>query len=657
MLLACEPRWHPNLRDQARPLDAPPMTDHVTPSPLSISVIYDADRRRGSFEIEEPTQNTIWERLKQAAANLGADARIVDNVIDLSWAGVLDILRDFGTRDQQVAYNFRFRPVGDAQPRIREYQEERRQVREAQGTLRLSISEAEIETRLRALGFVRELKWFQKRDLRRLLSLQNGANFSVPGAGKTSVAFALTLLAGGPEQYVLVVCPKSAFPTWAGVVAECMDPALGSEPFQILSGSAYAIEAALASGARRFVINYDMMIQIPEVIAAFLARNAVHLILDEAHRMKAGEASQRGALLLNVASLPARRDILTGTPMPQSPTDLVSQLNFLWPGQGLGLEISRGRLPREVLGDLYARTTKEELGLPPRTTRFHQVEMGRGQLALYSLVRSQALRQLSNIRSGAIDFVSARRSVMRLLQLSSNPTLALRSITSDIAGVNSGLVDQVLEDGPSPKMRAVASMARDLARQGRKSVIWTIFTDTIEQMAAGLADLNPVTIYGAIPSGDAANPHTREGRLRRIHEDPSCMLMIANPAAAGEGISLHKAVHEALYLDRSYVSTHFLQSIDRIHRLGLDPDVVTNVHIFQTKAPQGLGCIDHSVSRRLGQKIRALQQLLDDRDLHQVAYDEENSEEPIEYDVEFQDLVDLVEELEGKLRFDEDEAE
>jgi SNF2 family DNA or RNA helicase len=373
--------------------------------------------------------------------------------------------------------------------------------------------------------------------------------------------------------------------------------------------------------------------------------------------MKAGEGSQRGALLLNLSSLPIRRDILTGTPMPQSPYDLISQLNFLWPGQGLGLDITRGLLPRQVLGDLYVRTTKQELGLPPRYTRFHQVGMGRGQLALYGLVRSQALHQLSNIRLGAIDFISARRSVMRLLQLSSNPVLALRSLTSDVAGINSGLVDQVIDDGPSPKMLAVAAMARNLASEGRKSVIWTIFTDTIEQLSLMLADLNPVTLYGAVPSGDAADPNTREGRLRRIHEDPRCMVLIANPAAAGEGINLHKACHEALYLDRSYVSTHFLQSIDRIHRLGLDPAVITNIHIFQTKAPQGLGCIDHSVSRRLGQKIRALQQLLDDRDLHQVAYDEENAVEPIEYDVEFQDLVDLVEELEGRISFNEDEAE
>jgi len=149
---------------------------------------------------------------------------------------------------------------------------------------------------------------------------------------------------------------------------------------------------------------------------------------------------------------------------------------------------------------------------------------------------------------------------------------------------------------------------------------------------------------------------TPAARFRRFHLDSDCMVMIANPAAAGEGISLHTVCHEALYLDRSYVSTHFLQSIDRIHRLGLDPSETTNVHIFQTRAPQGLGCVDHSVSRRLATKIRAMQQLLDDRDLHEIALDEENAEEPIEYDVDMQDIVDLVEELEGRVHFDEDEG-
>lgn len=633
------------------------MSADVAEAPLGIVLRYDEENRRGLLQIDGPTGNTIWERLRQAASAVGGDVRIMESTIELGWPGVLDLLRDFGTRDQQRTFNFRFRPESEAQEKIQAFAAARRKVQEARGSLTLAVSEEEVRTRLQALGFQRELKWFQLRDIRHLLSLENGANFSVPGAGKTTVAFALHLLTGKLGQHALVVCPKAAFPAWSEIVSDTMDPnGPDTEPFQILSGSAHAIDTLLRAGGRRFIINYDLLIQHPALIAAYLDRQPVHLILDESHRMKAGEASQRGALLLSLSTLPVRRDVLSGTPMPQSSSDLVSQLNFLWPGHGLGLEINRGTPPREVLGSLYVRTTKEELGLPARYTHFHQVGMGRGQLALYGLVRSEALRQLSNVRSDAIDLIGARKSVMRLLQLSSNPLLALRAITSDITGINSGLVDQVVEDGPSQKMLAVAAKARELAMYGRKSVIWTIFTDTIEQMLLMLADLNPVALYGAVPSGDPSDPETREGRLRRFHVDDDCMVMIANPAAAGEGISLHTVCHEAIYLDRSYVSTHFLQSIDRIHRLGLGPDVVTNVHIFQTRAPQGLGCIDHSVSRRLATKVRAMQQLLDDRDLHQIALDEENADEPVEYDVDIQDIVDLVEELEGRAHFDEDEG-
>jgi hypothetical protein len=239
---------------------------------------------------------------------------------------------------------------------------------------------------------------------------------------------------------------------------------------------------------------------------------------------------------------------------------------------------------------------------------------------------------------------------MRLLQLSSNPILALQGMTRDIVGLNSGIIDQVFSEGPSMKMRAVESQVRSLAAQCKKTLVWTIFTDTLQELERMLADLNPVTLYGEVPSGDVADRNTREGRIHRFHQDPSCSVMIANPAAAGEGISLHTVCHDAIYLDRSYVSTHYLQSIDRIHRLGLPPDAETNIYIYQTKAPAGVGSVDFSVSRRLATKIRGLQQLLDDPDLHEGALDEENADDPIDYSVDLQDLVDLVEELEGKGR-------
>lgn len=630
---------------------------------LDIRITYNPAAIRGLFEVETTSENAIWDRIVQRALALETDYELASSSLEVPWSTALSIIREFAPLQRKEG--FQFRPLGPAKDRITQFVHDYNAVKNSRNSLKIEITEQEIEGRLVALGFTkRELKSFQKRDLAQLLTLSNGANFSVPGAGKTTVTFALHLLTKRPDQHLLVVAPKNAFVAWQDVVHDCMSddaPDRNAEQFTVLTDGNDAVSKALEGGASRFLISYDQLIRSPSIIGAYLARRAVHLVLDESHRMKSGLASQRGSVLLNLSSLPVRRDILSGTPMPQAPTDLQSQLDFLWPGAGLGLKIALGAQPRQVLGNLYVRTTKSQLGLEKPHRQFVRVDMNPGQLALYSIVRNEALKQLSSLRSERkIDVYSARRSVMTLLQLSVNPVLALRAMaeTNELAAISSGIVDKVVEEGPSQKMRDVGALARRLVREDRKCVIWTIFTGTILEMERMLSDLNPVTLYGAIPTGDEESPDTREGRIKRFHEDPACSIIIANPAAAGEGISLHQICHDAIYLDRSYNTAHYLQSIDRIHRLGLKPGIETNIHIFQTVAPKGIGSIDRSVNRRLATKLRGLQQLLDDQDLHELALDEENAADPTDYGIEFEDLVDLVEELEGQeLAFDSPEEE
>ncbi|WP_454686341.1 SNF2-related protein [Agrobacterium leguminum] len=597
----------------------------------------------------------IWARLKLAVRTRGVDCRVTPSQIILPWPDTLNLIREFGSRDSQRSYGFRFRPEGAAGDKIKAFALQLQKARMARRELPEHIPDEEIESKLVAMGFTkRKLKSFQLRDLSHLLSLPNGANFSVPGAGKTTVTFALNLLTRQPGEMLLVVAPKAATQAWKDIVGECMQddaPNNAAEKFTVLEGQEDDIRKALVSGASRFIVSYDLLIRQQSLISNFVATTPTHLVLDESHRMKAGWQSQRGAFLLNIAALPVRRDILSGTPMPQAASDIESQLDFLWPGHGLGLEVVQGKSPRDVLGNLFVRTTKQELGLKPATRQFVDIDMEPGQLALYSIVRNEFLREFARKVSpamGQAQFLKARRSVMRLLQLSINPSLALISMANDDIAIKSAIADQVMEEGHSAKMRAVMDHARRLAREGQKSVIWTIFTDTIHSLSSALADLNPVFVHGGVQSGSVLDAQTREGRIKKFHEDNSCFVLIANPAAAGEGISLHTVCHTALYADRSYVSTHYLQSIDRIHRLGLPPEQDTNIIIYRSKAPAQIGSIDLSVSRRLTEKIRNMQILLDDPDLHQLALDEEEADDPIDYDVRLQDILDLIAELEGK---------
>ena len=91
------------------------------------------------------------------------------------------------------------------------------------------------------------------------------------------------------------------------------------------------------------------------------------------------------------------------------------------------------------------------------------------------------------------------------------------------------------------------------------------------------------------------------------------MVLIANPAAAAESISLHKQCNYALYLDRSYNAGQFLQSQDRIHRL-IDKKYEKQkyIEIFYLDLPW---CLDWKIHYRLNEKIDNMAKFLNDKSL------------------------------------------
>ena len=443
---------------------------------LEITVDYDSIHQNGVLRIVNPTRSSIWDRICQSAAQKD-EYRFSDNSVTLPWPSVLSLIREYAP--QQKPRDFRLKPTSAAKPKIDQFVAQYKLARKTQSVPPPELPTPEILARLKALGFTkRVLRPFQIRDLKRLLALANGANFSVPGAGKTTVTLALHLLTRLEDQKLIVVSPKSAFPAWREVVDDCIcdsAPEWVKEPFCILTGGSESVSTGLRTDRSRYVINYEQLLIVPDLFSSFLAQNRVHLVLDESHRMKGGLNVRRGVVLLNSASLPVRRDILSGTPMPQSPVDLQAQLDFLWPGTGLGLQIDTGYSPRSVIGNLYVRTTKADLGLPPAKRRFIPVDMSRGQAALYAVVKDEFLRNYSSLQTGSgINLERARRSVMRLLQLSANPVIAVKSIVENTTNIDSGILQQVIDEGPSRKMVEVRDFARELAKTG-KSVLYGRF--------------------------------------------------------------------------------------------------------------------------------------------------------------------------------------
>ena len=160
------------------------------------------------------------------------------------------------------------------------------------------------------------------------------------------------------------------------------------------------------------------------------------------------------------------------------------------------------------------------------------------------------------------------------------------------------------------KLKYVLKRARQLTRSREKVLIWSSFVRNVEYVADRLSDLGAVYIHGGVDAGDEDDDETREGKIKLFHDDPTVQVMVANPAAASEGVSLHRICHHAIYLDRTFNAAHYLQSEDRIHRFGLDKDQQTTIEIVEC-----INSVDETVRERLGFKIGQMAEALEDSSL------------------------------------------
>ncbi|MFF7789494.1 SNF2-related protein [Streptomyces sp. NPDC007991] len=456
-----------------------------------------------------------------------------------------------------------------------------------------------------------ELSEFQLRDIAKLLTLQHGANFSVPGAGKTRVALAVYAAQKAQERVsrVLVVCPKSAYESWRYETAVCF-----SYPLRT-----HVLDGSMDQWAEVLIVNYERLDRSLATLASWLKSASSMIILDEAHRMKLGARGTYGAACMALGPLAERRMILTGTPAPNGSKDLENLLGFVWPGHGqrtVVQAVAGGDLAyaSSVLRPLFTRTTKQELGLPPVWLRMRYVDMPPLHNEIYS-----SLVGGESSRASRDDLSSLGKTALRLLMAATSPALLLEGGSryeplayqlpplevpegSSLYSLLQNLPDYEL----SPKYKEAVAIVAENAARGRKTLVWTTFVRSLTTLEQMLEKYSPAVVYGGTPD--------RDEQLRRFREDPSCMVLISNPATLGEGISLHQICHDAVYVDRDFMAGRFLQSLDRIHRLGLAPGTDTRVTVLAVR-----NTIDEVVTARLDQKLEFMGKILDDPTVQQLA--------------------------------------
>ncbi len=476
-------------------------------------------------------------------------------------------------------------------------------------------SESEIDNILAGVGFGigRPLTDNQKHNLAKISHLPGAATFSVPGAGKTTEALAFFFINAIETDRLLVVAPKNAFGAWEEQLEACMGKGYGC--FVRLRGGEAAIQTALQTNPKYMLITYDQLRNVKNTIVNILSSGNVYMFLDESHRIKGGKQTKRADTILEMSHLPKRKLIMSGTPMPQSPKDLIPQFSFLYPTK----DVSESTVI-DSIRPIFVRTTKGQLGIPELNHIVHKVPMTQLQREIYKTLKSEICRQLNPVLTDSSRYELRRigKCVMKIMEFVSNPAL----LSNDMDYAFDRRVGALLLASDGPKIEYVCRRARELASENKKVIIWSSFVQNVELIALRLSDLGAEYIHGGVDAGDENDNDTREGKIKRFHDDPACKVLVANPAACSEGISLHKVCQYAIYLDRSFNAAHYMQSEDRIHRLGLAPDAKPQVEFVECE-----DSVDQVVRNRLELKVRTMAQALEDSSLNveisSVDYDEE----------------------------------
>lgn len=520
-----------------------------------------------------------------------------------------------------------------------------RDVLDTDDIYRDEVEDLEVLRILNSVGWNSEkrgLSEFQMRNLIQNLRRDNAAIFSVPGAGKTVEALAYSYCIGGSGSQLFVVCPRNAYVAWE----EELDAALGINGNDIYraTGTNEELESVLFHNdnpPKVILVNYNRLWLKYRIFAKFIQQRAkstkVITIFDESHHFKGGKSFTSAVKRISVFA--DHRVILSGTPMPRGSSDLVHQFKALLPymigeiNQDNAMSITQGR---------FVRTTKKDQELKQPQIKFKRFEMDIVQREIYDLLNDFFIAEIhaAGNKRALAELIRLQRILIYSVMAASNPMLVdskFDTIIEKLRPEISSKIKSLRKNNSSfgPKIRYACKRARQLASNGEKVLIWSSFVENVELIADELSDLGAVYIRGDVPTIDNENSEdnynsayfqsssddeeeTREARIHKFKNDNSCMVMVANPAAAGEGISLHHVCHHAIYVDRTFHATEFMQSMDRIHRYGKDSngDIICKKYDTVIEILSCKNSVDDLIQKNLGRKMTAMYEWLDDPTLN-----------------------------------------
>ncbi len=352
------------------------------------------------------------------------------------------------------------------------------------------------------------------------------------GLGKTMQAITAVrmLLRSGELSRVLLVCPKPLVTNWQREFT-MWAPEI---PLTIIEGDqAKRHWQWTESNSPVQIANYELLMRDRHALD-----DAPHfdlVILDEAQRIK----NVNNTTSQVVRSIRRTRSwALTGTPIENSPDDLVGIFEFLSPGY-LRAGMGPKRLS-ELVRDHILRRTKDMVltDLPPKLFRDAELDLSPEQRASYELAENEGIMRLNEM-GDEVTIQHVFELVLRLKQICNFDPFT----------------------GASAKLERLVADLDEVAASGKKAIIFSQWVKCIDILSHQLQRYGPLEYHGQIPSKQ------RDGVLKQFKEDPSKHVILMSYGAGSVGLNLQFCEYVFLF-DRWWNPAVEDQAINRAHRIG-----------------------------------------------------------------------------------------
>ena len=375
------------------------------------------------------------------------------------------------------------------------------------------------------------------------------------GLGKTTSTIIAALETGAKK--ILIVCPASLKINWQREIENYSD-----RPVFIAEGKKFSTESDFV------IVNYDILKNFhdpKEKDSSLLNQSNFDLvILDEAHMISNAQA-QRTRIINHFVKQIKRVWLLTGTPMTSRPMNYYNLLNIIespvaqnWMAYAIrycqGYQFTAGK--RKVWNVSGASNLEE---LRDRTAKQILRRLKENVLDLPDKIITPVYLRLQSK-----DYESLMGEYYDWYDKNTDESSSLTVQFSKLMKVRKVIANE--------KVKQTIEFAENILEQGKKVIIFTNFTDTLQSI---YQHFGKKAVY---LDGSCSNSQ-RQQAVDLFQNDEKIQVFVGNLKAAGVGLTLTSA-EVVIMNDLSFVPAEHAQAEDRAYRYGQKSNVLVYYPLF-----------------------------------------------------------------------------